>query len=87
LTHVLPFRESCWHEGHISNDDYLPHFACRAVGDRLSAIVRDHTESRVRVFCGHTHSSGFARVLDNLEVFTGDAQYGEPRLQKILELE
>jgi Icc protein len=87
LTHVPPFRESCWHEGHISNDDYLPHFACRAVGDRLSAIVRDHTESRVRVFCGHTHSSGFARVLDNLEVFTGDAQYGEPRLQKILELE
>ena len=87
LTHVPPFRESCWHEGHISNDDYLPHFACRAVGDRLSGIVRDHPDSRVKVLCGHTHSSGFARVLDNLEVFTGDAQYGEPRLQKVLELE
>ncbi len=31
LTHVPPFRESCWHEGRISDDDYLPHFGCKAV--------------------------------------------------------
>ena len=35
LTHVPPFRESCWHGGKISDDDYLPHFACKAVGDIL----------------------------------------------------
>jgi hypothetical protein len=86
LTHVPPFRESCWHEGQISNDDFLPHFACRGVGDRLAAIMRDHPESMMKVLCGHTHSSGSARIQSNLEVLTGDAKYGEPRLQQVLEL-
>jgi Icc protein len=86
LTHVPPFREACWHEGQISNDDYLPHFACRAVGERLEAIMRGHPGNSMTVLCGHTHSSGSVRVLENLEVLTGGAQYGEPALQRILEL-
>jgi Icc protein len=87
LTHVPPFRESCWHEGHISNDSYLPHFACRAVGDRLAGIMRGHPDHKMTVLCGHTHSPGFAQILDNLEVRTGGAQYGEPALQRVWELE
>jgi Icc-related predicted phosphoesterase len=86
LTHVPPFRESCWHEGQISNDDYLPHFACRAVGDRLAAIMRVHPDHTLIVLCGHTHSSGVARILDNLEVRTGGAEYGKPALQDVLEI-
>ena len=86
LTHVPPFRESCWHEGRISDDDYLPHFACRAVGDRLAAIMRDRPGQTMTVLCGHTHSAGSARILDNLIVYTGHAQYGEPELQRVLEL-
>ena len=86
LTHVPPFRESCGHEGRISSDDYLPHFACGGVGDRLAAIMRDHPNNAMKVLCGHTHSSGVVRILDNLEVLTGDAQYGEPRIQQVLEL-
>ena len=86
LTHVPPFREACWHEGQISDDDYLPHFACRAVGERLAAIMRDHPANAMTILCGHTHSSGSVRVLENLEVLTGGAQYGEPALQRILEL-
>ena len=35
LTHVPPFRESCWHEGNISDDKWLPFFTCKAVGDVL----------------------------------------------------
>lgn len=87
LTHVPPFRESCWHEGKISNDDYLPHFACRAVGDRLAALMRAHPAQTIVVLCGHTHSPGVARILDNLVVRTGSAQYGEPVVQEVLELE
>jgi len=33
LVHVPPFRESCMHEGKISNDDYLPFFASKITGD------------------------------------------------------
>ena len=87
LTHAPPFRGSCWHEGRISDDDYLPHFACKAVGDRLAAIMRDRPGKTMTVLCGHTHSSGSARILDNLIVYTGQAQYGEPALQRVFELE
>ena len=87
LTHAPPFRESCWHEGRISDDDCLPHFACRAVGDRLAAIMRDRPGQMMTVLCGHTHSSGAVRILDNLIVYTGQAQYGEPELQRVFELE
>jgi Icc-related predicted phosphoesterase len=87
LTHPPPFRESCWHEGRISDDDYLPHFACKAVGERLAAIMRDCPGKTMTVLCGHTHSSGFARILDNLVVYTGHALYGEPELQRVFELE
>ena len=27
LTHIPPFKETCLHEGKISNDDWLPYFA------------------------------------------------------------
>ncbi|MEO7651731.1 MAG: metallophosphoesterase [Bryobacteraceae bacterium] len=87
LTHVPPFRESSWHEGRISNDDFLPHFACQAVGERLLSIMRGRPDRTMQVLCGHTHSPGIARPLDNLAVHTGGAQYGEPALQQILEIE
>jgi Icc protein len=87
LTHVPPFREACWHEGRISNAHYLPHFACRAVGERLAAIMRDHPDCQMTVLCGHTHSPGVARILDNLEVRTGHADYGRPSLQQVLTVE
>ncbi len=87
LTHVPPFRESCWHEGKISNDDYLPHFACRAVGDRLADIMRAHPDHTMTVLCGHTHSPGTARILNNLLVRTGGARYGAPALQEVMEIE
>lgn len=87
LTHVPPFRDACWHEGRISGDDYLPHFACRAVGERLASLMRQHPDRQMTVFCGHTHSPGVARILPNLMVRTGGAQYGKPELQRVLELE
>jgi Icc-related predicted phosphoesterase len=85
LTHVPPFRDSCWHEGRISSDDFLPHFACRAVGDRLGSVMRGHPDCKMEVLCGHTHSAGFARILENLVVRTGGTEYGKPALQRVWE--
>jgi len=87
LTHVPPFREACWHEGRISEGEYLPHFACQVVGERLAAVMREHPEHRMTVLCGHTHSSRVAQILDNLVVLTGGAEYGKPALQQVLEIE
>src|SRR6185369_7985198 len=40
LTHVPPFKESCWHEGRISDDNWLPHFTCKAVGDLILEFMQ-----------------------------------------------
>jgi hypothetical protein len=87
LTHVPPFRDSCWHEGQISNDDFLPHFACSAVGDGLASVMRSRPDCNMEVLCGHTHGAGFARILENLEVRTGGTEYGYPALQRVWDAE
>jgi Icc protein len=87
LTHEPPFRESCWHRGQVSDDDRLPHFSCKAVGEALVEAMVAHPDRELTVLCGHTHSAGEAQILPNLCVLTGGAEYGRPRLQRVLEIE
>ena len=86
LTHVPPFREACWHAGKISDDNWAPHFTCRAVGDMLRDVMQAHPVRRMTVLCGHTHGEGACRVLPNLEVRTAGAVYGEPRVYSVLDV-
>jgi hypothetical protein len=86
LTHVPPFREACWHEGRISDDEFLPHFTCKAAGDALLEIMESHRDRDLTVLCGHTHGRGEVQILPNLKVVTGGARYGEPRLQRLVEI-
>jgi 3',5'-cyclic-AMP phosphodiesterase len=86
-THVPPFREACWHEGKISNADWLPHFSCKAVGEALKRAAAAHPDRKIRVLCGHTHGAGTAEILPNLKVFTGGAEYGEPAVQGVFQLD
>lgn len=85
LTHVSPFVESCIHEGRPSDADWLPFFACKAVGDVLVDAMRRWPDRRMTVLCGHTHGRGTVKILPNLEVHTGGAEYGAPTIQKIFE--
>lgn len=87
LTHVPPFREACWHEGQLSDEHFLPHFACQVVGDVLVEVMRAYPTRQLTVLCGHTHSPGTAQVLDNLRVLSAQAEYGVPHIQQIFELE
>ena len=87
LTHVPPFRQACWHQGRISDDDYLPHFSCRAVGEVLREAMQTRPKRELLVLCGHTHGEGEARILDNLHVLTAGAEYGQPAIQRILDFE
>ena len=85
LTHVPPFAEAAWHEGRPSQQDWLPYFACAAVGDALSEAMQANPGKRMTVLCGHTHSGGVAQILPNLTVYTGAADYGRPALQRVFE--
>jgi hypothetical protein len=86
LTHVPPFKAACWHEGQISDDNWLPHFTCKAVGDVLAGAMGAAPDRRMTVLCGHTHGAGEAQVLPNLRVLTGGAVYGRPVVQRVLEV-
>ena len=87
VTHVPPFREAAWHEGGVSDDDHLPYFACKAVGDVMRRVMEDHPQSNLLVLCGHTHGGGCLQVLDNLRVLTGPAEYEHPEIQGVLQID
>lgn len=84
LTHVPPFKEACMHQGKMSNDDWLPYFSSKAMGDVLSNIAQDNPSIQFLVLCGHTHSEASYQFGDNLIVEAGKAQYYQPEIQKII---
>jgi Icc protein len=84
-THVPPFREACWHEGQISDDEWLPHFTSKAMGDALLEIMSDHPTRELTVLCGHTHGRGEARPAPNILVLTGGAEYGSPAIERVFD--
>lgn len=86
VTHVPPFREACWHNGRISDDRSLPHFASKVVGDMLLREAERRADCQLTVLCGHTHSGGEARITNNLKVITGGAEYGKPTIQRVIEI-
>lgn len=85
LTHVPPQREACWHQGQISNDEWLPHFTCYAMGRMLVETMLRHPGRELTVLCGHTHGQGHCQPLPNLQILTGGADYGEPAVQQVFE--
>lgn len=87
LTHVPPLREACWYQGQISNDEWLPHFTCLALGQALVEIMRKRPDRKLTVLCGHTHSSGETWPLPNVQILTGAAEYGRPKIQQTFEFE
>ncbi len=86
-THVPPFREATWYQGQPSGDDYLPFFSCKAVGDVLREVAQSYPRCQILTLCGHTHGGGEVRVLENLRVQTGAAEYGAPRIERVFSLE
>lgn len=86
-THVPPFREAAWHEGHQSDNNFLPYFACKAVGDVLLDVATTHPECTITVLCGHTHSGGEVNITKNLRVITAPEEYGKPRIQHVFNIE
>jgi len=87
VTHVPPYKEAAWYQRKTSSDDFLPYFACKAVGDVLTKVMKEHPQSRLTVLCGHTHGGGELQVLENLRVLTGEARYGQPAIQQVLEID
>lgn len=86
LTHVPPFPVACSYRGQTNNDHLLPFYACQAVGALLLETMRTRPYCHLTVYCGHTHHGNAVRLLPNLVVFTGSAQYGMPRVDSMIEI-
>lgn len=82
LTHVPPFKESCWFEGANADDRHLPRFACGSVGAVIFDIMSMYPRKQLTVLCGHTHSPGYAQILPNVHVWTGGVDFGVPKIQR-----
>ena len=77
-THIPPWKEATWHEDATSNDTYLPWFSSYVMGVFLNQLALDHPNHDFTVLCGHTHTGGVYRPLDNLTCYTAQADYGYP---------
>ena len=53
----------------------------------LLDVARSYPKCQLLVLCGHTHGGGEIQVLENLRVVTGQAEYGKPQIQQIMEAE
>ncbi len=86
VTHVPPFAQSCWYDGRPSDEEWLPHFSCQAMGQMLLEVMRAHPHRQLTVLCGHTHGRAEFRPLENLTVWTGGAQYGDPQVERVFDV-
>ncbi|WP_019218395.1 metallophosphoesterase family protein [Legionella tunisiensis] len=86
LTHVPPFKEVSQHMGQMSNDNYLPYFSSKAIGDVLMSFAIENSLVDFLVLCGHTHSDAEYQPRTNLIVKAGKAEYYKPTIQEVITL-
>ncbi len=85
LTHVPPFVETCRHLDSVSNDDALPWFSSKGLGDALLDAERTHTGTRMTVLCGHTHTPAeYVSESGRLRVYAGNALEGSVFLSGVV---
>ena len=83
LTHPPPFRSVCLYEGSVTDDDWAPHFVCKAMGEMLTRVMLEHPSKNCVVYAGHSHHEAYAKILPNLEVYVTGSIYGEPEFHSI----
>ena len=84
-THAPPFRGSTWHEGNISEPAFLTRFCNGTLGRVIAECSEKSPETKILVICGHTHSGGYYKHNNSIEVFTGAAEYGSLRVNGFFE--
>lgn len=86
-THVSPFRENSVYQGRISDDNWMPHFSSKHMGDMLLDVASKYPNKQITVLCGHSHGSADNKIMPNLRCITGDAQYRYPKINKVFNIE
>jgi len=84
-THVPPFVSLCRHNGQPTNDNSLPFFASRAIGEALIEVKDKYPDKELLVLCGHTHDEATLTV-GNMNCICAPARYGRPAIYTTIEI-
>ncbi len=86
VTHVPPFAEVSKYRGKPTDEEHLPFYSNKAVGDALLEIAKAHPDKELVTLSGHTHGFAEFQALPNLKSVVSSAWYGAPALHKIIDL-
>ena len=87
LTHVPPFEESSRYHGRVTGPDWQPFFSNKTMGDTILRIMRGYPSRELLILCGHSHGKAEFQPLPNVKAVTGAAEYGNPQIQDVIEVE
>ncbi len=86
LTHIPPFPENSLYRDQIADENWLPFYTCKSIGDVLIDFAAIHSNIQVLVLCGHSHHKAEHTPLPNLTIKTGAAEYYYPTIQEVFEI-
>lgn len=87
MTHVPPFAESHIHLGHQGDNEAMPWFTSKMMGDMLLDAARSYPDVMFTVLAGHTHGKYDGSPLSNLRVQVAGAEYGMPGISDLIEVQ
>lgn len=83
VTHFPPFAAAARHNGMPNDPDAAPYYCCVSMGEMLKDKALANPTKKFVVLSGHTHDAYRHDEMDNLTVYVGGAEYGQPSFQTI----
>jgi predicted phosphohydrolase len=87
LTHVPPWQEAHVHEGKIGDSFAQPWFTSKLMGVVIEERAAKYPDVSFTVLCGHTHGRVDVQISENLTCRVGGADYIDPKVQFVLEID
>ena len=85
-THFPPWEEASLYNGKRSEEQALPVFASKCMGEAIERSSNQNLECNHIVLAGHTHDPYCGKITNNIECRVGKARYEKPTYT-IIEIE
>lgn len=82
-THIPPFRENSVFMDKISDDNWMPHFSSKHMGDAIIKLAEENPKKKIQILCGHSHGEAKHMPRQNVVCRTAEARYKYPKISNI----
>lgn len=87
-THIPPWKSVSKYKGQQTDTDFLPFYTSKIMGDMLLEVGNGlPTGKHISVYCGHTHDPAHEVISNNITAYCSHAEYGKPKVSKIIDVE